>query len=151
MLTLSCDDVKKRLFVMFSVRIYLLCIIFILISGCAGMRPNIDIPAEQPLPSFTERKSQVVVVLGSGGARGYAHLGVLRAFKEAHIPIDGLVCASVGCVVGALYADSASVRKTYDIMMSAGFWDFADIANFPNLRGATKGYRIEKFLLAHMR
>lgn len=131
--------------------LFLLMITLILcVSGCAGVRPNITIPTEQPKPTWPNKKRNVVVVLGSGGARGYAHLGVLKAFKEAHIPIDGLVCASVGCVVGALFADSASVKQTYDNMMAAGFWDFADISNVPSLRGPTKGYRLEKFLLSHM-
>lgn len=132
----------------FCVLLMLCCAV--LLAGCAGVPPRITIPAEQPKPTWVNKKRNVVVVLGAGGARGYAHLGVLRALKEAHIPIDGLVCASVGCVVGALYADTGSAKATFDSMMAAGFWDFADISNMPNLRGPTKGYRLEKFLLAHM-
>ncbi|OGT48050.1 MAG: hypothetical protein A3F17_00375 [Gammaproteobacteria bacterium RIFCSPHIGHO2_12_FULL_41_15] len=123
----------------------------LLLSGCAGTRPKIEIPATQPPPPKFAKRPQVVVVLGSGGARGYAHLGVLQALKEAHIPIDGLVCASVGCVVGALYADSRSVKKAYRIMMQAGFWNFADVANTPGPSGLMTGYHLEKYLLANMR
>jgi predicted acylesterase/phospholipase RssA/CRP-like cAMP-binding protein len=46
----------------------------------------------------------VGVVLGGGGARGFAHLGVLRALAEAGIPIDRIGGTSMGAVIGALYA-----------------------------------------------
>ena len=46
----------------------------------------------------------VGVVLGGGGARGYAHLGVLRALHEAGIPIDMIGGNSMGALVGAQYA-----------------------------------------------
>lgn len=46
----------------------------------------------------------VGVVLGGGGARGYAHLGILRALHEAGIPIDMVGGNSMGALVGAQYA-----------------------------------------------
>ncbi|GAA5184802.1 cyclic nucleotide-binding and patatin-like phospholipase domain-containing protein [Niveibacterium umoris] len=46
----------------------------------------------------------VGVVLGGGGARGFAHLGVLRALEEAAIPIDLLGGNSMGALIGAQYA-----------------------------------------------
>lgn len=45
----------------------------------------------------------VGVVLGGGGARGFAHLGVLRAFEEANIPIDIIGGNSMGALIGASY------------------------------------------------
>jgi predicted acylesterase/phospholipase RssA len=56
----------------------------------------------------------VGVVLGGGGARGLAHLGVLRALEELRIPVDAIGGASVGAVVAALVArglDAAGVRE----------------------------------------
>jgi NTE family protein len=46
----------------------------------------------------------VGVALGAGGARGLAHIGVLRALGEAGIPIDAVVGTSIGAVVGAIFA-----------------------------------------------
>lgn len=43
------------------------------------------------------------VALGSGGAKGFAHVGVLRALEEHHVPIDVLSGSSMGSLVGALY------------------------------------------------
>ncbi|KDQ14464.1 hypothetical protein BOTBODRAFT_187823 [Botryobasidium botryosum FD-172 SS1] len=54
------------------------------------------------------------VVLGGGGARGIAHLGVLRALEERSIPIDHIGGTSIGAFVGGLYA------REGDVISSAG-------------------------------
>jgi predicted acylesterase/phospholipase RssA/CRP-like cAMP-binding protein len=46
----------------------------------------------------------VGLVLGGGGARGFAHLGVLRALAESHIPVDVIGGNSMGALIGAQYA-----------------------------------------------
>ncbi len=51
----------------------------------------------------------VGVVLGGGGARGFAHLGVLRALHEAHIPVDLVGGNSMGALIGAQYACGLSL------------------------------------------
>lgn len=48
---------------------------------------------------------KVVLVLGGGGAKGIAHIGVLEALDQANIPIDLIIGCSVGALIGALYAD----------------------------------------------
>jgi NTE family protein len=56
----------------------------------------------------------VGVVLGGGGARGFAHLGILRALREAQIPIDVIGGCSIGAVVGAGVAlewDDMEIRE----------------------------------------
>ncbi|MFU8815509.1 MAG: patatin-like phospholipase family protein [Pseudomonadales bacterium] len=47
---------------------------------------------------------KIVLVLSGGGARGAAHIGVLRALEELQVPVHGIVGTSMGAVVGALYA-----------------------------------------------
>jgi predicted acylesterase/phospholipase RssA len=44
------------------------------------------------------------VVLGGGGPRGFAHLGVLHALEAAGVPVDMVGGTSIGAVMGALYA-----------------------------------------------
>ncbi|HWM90683.1 MAG TPA: patatin-like phospholipase family protein, partial [Thermoanaerobaculia bacterium] len=48
--------------------------------------------------------SAVGLVLGGGGARGFAHIGVIRALEEAGIPIDRVGGTSMGAVIGGLYS-----------------------------------------------
>lgn len=46
----------------------------------------------------------VTLVLGGGGARGFAHIGIIRAIREARIPIDAVGGTSIGAIIGALVA-----------------------------------------------
>ena len=57
---------------------------------------------------------KTALVLSGGGARGLAHLGVMKAFEKAGIKIDMIVGCSFGAIIGALYAqtpDSVKVEK----------------------------------------
>lgn len=56
------------------------------------------------LPTVAGGRKKVAVVLGGGGAKGVAHIGVLRVLKEAGIPIDIVTGTSMGAIVGGLYA-----------------------------------------------
>ena len=75
----------------------------ILLSGSAGF-------ADSCKPREAERPS-IGLVLGGGGARGSAHIGVIRALEEMQIPIDCVVGTSMGSLVGALYATGMSVDE----------------------------------------
>jgi NTE family protein len=57
------------------------------------------------------------LALGGGGARGWAHLGVLEALEEERIPIDMIAGTSIGALVGAVYAKTASSKKTSQLIM----------------------------------
>jgi NTE family protein len=60
------------------------------------------------------RGTAVGLVLSAGGARGFAHLGVVRALREAHIPIDRIGGCSMGAIVGAAVAmewDDAEIKE----------------------------------------
>ena len=54
------------------------------------------------------RRLKVGVALGGGGARGTAHIGVLRELERLHVPIDYLAGTSMGSIVGGLYATGMS-------------------------------------------
>ena len=124
---------------------------FLFLTACAEQFPSIFTPSAQPLAEKITAPPRVVLVLGAGGARGYAHLGVLQALEEAHIPVDVVIGSSAGSIVAALYADNSSFQKTYDIMMPAGFWDYADMGNLGHAGGFIQGYKLENFLLNHMK
>lgn len=55
----------------------------------------------------------VGLVLGGGGARGIAHIGIIRALEEAGVPIDIVGGTSIGAFVGALYAWDADMVPMY--------------------------------------
>jgi NTE family protein len=56
-------------------------------------------------------RPRVGLVLGGGGARGGAHVGVLRVLEEMRIPIDAIVGTSMGAIVGGLYAAGTSAEQ----------------------------------------
>jgi NTE family protein len=72
-------------------------------------------------------KKKTALVLGSGGARGLAHIGVIKALKENHIPIDMIAGTSIGAFVGGLYAcgmEADSIEEIvcrFDKLMVAKF------------------------------
>lgn len=57
-------------------------------------------------------KIRVALVLGAGGARGWAHLGILKVLEEENIHIDMIVGTSIGALVGGIYARTASTTLT---------------------------------------
>ncbi|MEW6516505.1 MAG: patatin-like phospholipase family protein [candidate division FCPU426 bacterium] len=77
----------------------LLLILSLVAGGCATTPPK------------PKARKQVALVLGGGGARGFAHVGVIRELESAGIPIDMIVGVSVGSLIGALYADTADSFK----------------------------------------
>ncbi|MBW2060702.1 MAG: patatin-like phospholipase family protein, partial [Deltaproteobacteria bacterium] len=50
------------------------------------------------------QKAKIGVALGAGGARGLAHIGVLKAMERAGIRISFLSGSSIGAIIGGLYA-----------------------------------------------
>lgn len=63
----------------------------------------------------------VGVVLSGGGARGLAHIGVLKALEENNIPIDYLVGTSAGALVGSFYVSGYSVQEMEEMVKSKYF------------------------------
>lgn len=61
----------------------------------------------------------VVLVLGAGGIRGWAHVGVLKALHEAGVPIASIVGASAGALVGPMYAARRDVDGMVRLALSA--------------------------------
>jgi NTE family protein len=62
-------------------------------------------------------------VLSGGGARGTAHIGVLKVLEEMHVPIDAIAGTSMGAVVGGLYASGLSAHDIEKIMTSINWQD----------------------------
>ncbi len=74
------------------------------------------------------KRPRIIVVLGGGGAKGLAHIGVLRALEEERIPIDQIVGVSVGALIGALYADGLPIAKIEDMAKHIGWHNLTDFS-----------------------
>ncbi|MBV9079569.1 MAG: patatin-like phospholipase family protein [Elusimicrobia bacterium] len=80
------------------------------------------------------QRPRVVLVLGGGGARGLAHIGVLRVLEEEGIPIDEIVGVSVGAMVGALYSSGLSVDKIELLTHDIGWQSLTDFSHSAMLK-----------------
>ncbi len=77
------------------------------------------------LSSTLVHAQKVAVVLSGGGAKGSAHVGMLRALEENGIPIDYIAGTSMGAIVGSLYASGYSPDQIEKIITSAEFLSWA--------------------------
>ena len=84
--------------------------------AASAQRPAIDDPAAPG------RKS-VGLVLSGGGAKGAAHLRVIKAIEEAGIPIDYIAGTSIGSIIGGLYAVGYSVEEIEELYTSMNWFD----------------------------
>ncbi len=70
------------------------------------------------------RKKVVGIAFGSGGAKGMAHLGALKAFEEAGISFSCVAGASIGSIVGALYAKGFTADDMIQVVESLNRREF---------------------------
>ncbi|HBJ37475.1 MAG TPA: patatin [Planctomycetaceae bacterium] len=120
-------------------------------------------PTETALPSAVIRAPRTVIVLGGGGARGAAHLGVMRRIKESDLDISRLVGVSMGAFVGAMCAvdgDVESIQKrSIELIRSPSFLSKQKLLGCTDrdTRGQEKtGFfswyqRLTRYLAAHQR
>ena len=73
----------------------------------------------QRITRTTWRLRPPVLALGGGGARGFAHLGVLQALDEAGLSVRGIAGTSMGAVVGGMYLAFGSAARATDLWREA--------------------------------
>ncbi len=77
-----------------------------------------------PISSFSQdtlQKPKIGLVLSGGGAKGLAHIGVLKVIEEAGIKIDYIGGTSMGAIVGGLYASGYTARQLDSIFKSTDY------------------------------
>lgn len=75
---------------------------------------------------FSKKKpAKLGLALGSGGAKGMAHIGILKAFEEEGITFDAVTGTSIGSIVGALYVKGYSSRDIIEVIESLNRKEFA--------------------------
>ncbi len=100
---------------------------------------------------MTGTPKKVGLALGSGAAKGMAHIGVLVALQQAGIPIDMIAGTSIGAAVGAIYAhtkDATRLKKRILELSAKGFARFLDPALPRN--GFIKGNKIKDLLASFL-
>lgn len=91
-----------------------------------------------------KKKPVVALVLGSGGARGYAHIGVIEVLEKQGIRPDFIVGTSAGSLVGALYASGMSASQLKNVALDM---KVADVREFNiGLKGFFDGRKVEEYV-----
>lgn len=93
----------------------------LLIAGMALGQAAVALAAPEPEPTAGQRP-RVALVLSGGGARGFAHVGVLRVLRELRVPVDLVVGTSMGSVVGGAHAAGNSV-EAMELIVRSTDWE----------------------------
>lgn len=119
-----------------------LCAISLLVGACSSVTPP---KAAAPEPV---RPLKIGLALGGGAARGFAHIGVIKALEAQGIVPDIVVGTSAGSVVGALYAagnNGFALQKLALAMDEAAISDWS-VPLFAKVTGVIKGEAIQNYV-----
>ena len=121
----------------FDLRLLLTALAAAFLSGCAML-------GEKPAPPPAPASVKIGLALGGGAARGFAHIGVIKALEAQGIVPDIVVGTSAGAVVGALYSSGLSGFELQKVAMDMdegqiGDWSLPD-------RGVFKGEALQNFV-----
>jgi len=95
------------------------------------------------------KQPKVGLALGSGGPRGLAHIGVIKALEENNIPIDFIAGCSIGAMVGGLYALTKDISWIEKMALETDWRRIVSLLAEPAFLsgGLVGGEKIEKFIL----
>ncbi|MEO8598573.1 MAG: patatin-like phospholipase family protein [bacterium] len=119
--------------------------VLFLISGCSLISPA---PVAEPVVVKPERKIKIGLALGGGAARGFAHIGVIKALEAQGIVPDIVVGTSAGSLVGALYAagnNGFALQKMALEMDEAAISDWS-VPLFSKFSGIIKGQALQNYI-----
>ena len=138
------------------------------LAGCQSIRPSSDVNAAlQPLEpepaalapadayagpnriDFRLLKKQehrpiIALVLGSGGARGYAHIGVIEVLEQHGIRPDFIVGTSAGSIAGSIYASGKTANELRKIALEMKPADVREIRL--DMKGVLDGKKVEDYI-----
>ncbi|MFW1643699.1 patatin-like phospholipase family protein [Acinetobacter guillouiae] len=93
---------------------------------------------------LSKKKPVIALVLGSGGARGYAHIGVIEVLEQHGIKPDFIVGTSAGSIVGSIYASGKSPEQLRQIALNMKVGDVRDFKI--GMKGFFDGQKVEDYV-----
>jgi NTE family protein len=111
-------------------------------ESSAKRAPHFEPPGSGAAPP------RVALVLGSGGRRGFAHIGVLKALAENGIRPDLIIGSSVGAVIGSLYAAGMSATDVEKLAYSLNSLEFFEFKTL--FRRPATGRAVQDFVNKHI-
>jgi len=93
------------------------------VSATVLLASPLSTTAQQCIRAEVSDRPKIGLVLGGGGARGYAHIGVLRKLEELRIPFDYIAGTSMGSIVGGLLATGMDIDELEQVVKEAEWND----------------------------
>lgn len=124
-----------------------------LLLACVTSPPVVVPPPPPVQPPPPPPKPKIALVLGGGAARGFAHVGVIRALEQEKVPIDLIVGTSVGSLIGAIYAaDTRSFELEWTAfqLQKEDLFDFG-VFNAVAGMGFARGDKLEAWVKSHIK
>lgn len=126
----------------------LLVLLPFVLAACATPQPiqykNVIEPQAVSIEPMQSDKPILALALGSGGQRGYAHIGVIKALEANGIHVDIVVGTSAGSVVGALYAGGYNSDELQQLAIKL---DQAQLDDFElSRRGYIRGEQLQDYI-----
>jgi NTE family protein len=116
------------------------------LSGCAAFNyVEKDAPVARTAVDAFVKRPKIAVVLGSGGPRGYAHIGVIKVLEEAGIKPDLIVGSSVGALIGAFWASGLGGTEIQTEAFAGGPLTLFDLNPFAD-RGWIRGQKLQDYV-----
>jgi NTE family protein len=136
-------------------RLCIQVVVLVVLGGCAAQPPKTEVPPVAPPPvtpappepapvEVVIPPPRIALVLGGGAARGFTHIGVIKALEAQAIKVDILAGTSVGSMVAALYAagnDGFQLQRLAFDMKESMVSDWS----LPN-RGFFRGEALQDFV-----
>lgn len=126
-----------------KIYIKLTILLLLALSACKTLPPA-TVASTHIVPTVAAAPLKIALVLGGGAARGFAHIGVIKALEAQNIVPDIIVGTSAGSVVGALYAAGYSGFELQQVSMQMEESQVSDWS-LPN-RGLLKGEALQDFI-----
>ena len=121
----------------------MLGLLWIATSAASSAVLAAEVPVQAANTTGRQARPKICVVFSGGGARGYAHLGVLQVLEANRIPVDCIAGTSMGAVIGGLYASGYKADELIDKLAHV---DLANIAFDRNARsGLSQALREDEF------
>ncbi|WP_198328997.1 patatin-like phospholipase family protein [Psychrobacter faecalis] len=121
-------------------RFSMLGILGVFISACQSLPPVIETVA--PL----NKQPKVALVLGGGGAKGFAHIGVIKALEENGITPTLVVGTSIGSLIGSLYASGYNAKQLEQLALNTSDSELTDFTL--SNQGFIEGIKLKNFINA---
>jgi len=94
-----------------------------------------------------QNRPKVGLALSSGGAKGVAHLGVLKVFEKENIPIDMIVGTSIGALIGGIYISGVEIEEMEKIALDMNWKQLLRLTDLTRPTTAlVNGQKIENFI-----